>query len=199
MIPGLGWLWSGLCYVLDSLNFRNKTAKLVFIGIDNAGKTTLLFTLKERGRIGAMNPTWQPTNEELQIGGISFTTWDLGGHEQARKLWKSYLIAVDGIVFIVDAAAQDRLPEVRKELNNLLADPEVADVPVLVLGNKIDKPEALTEDELKTELKLHGQTTGKSAVKSGALGGARPMELFMCTILNKSGYGDGLRWLAKYV
>merc|ERR1712079_848444 len=104
---------------------------------------------------------------ELLIGNVRFQTWDLGGHETARRLWGEYCAGVGGIVFIVDAADRTRFQEVREELGRLLADPNLQHVPVVVLGNKIDIPIAASEQELRdcTGLQRH-MTCGKQASKA---------------------------------
>ena len=97
------------------------------MGLDNAGKTTLLQKLKE-GRVRVSAPTLHPNKEYLEVGRIQFTTYDLGGHESARKLWKDYFPEVDGIVYIVDANDRSDCRS-KKELDELLSDDHLAGVP----------------------------------------------------------------------
>ena len=187
----LDWFWG----VLKSLGLANKEAKIIFLGLDNAGKTTLMHVLKSQ-HLKQPNPTFHPTMEELTIEKINFSAWDLGGHLQARKIWRDYFPVVDAIVFLVDAADPDRIPESKDELQKLLNNPDLSKIPFVVLGNKVDKSEALSEDELRTQLELHNLTTGKGNVD---LKGIRPIEIFMCSIVQREGYGEGFRWLSQYI
>ncbi|XP_073476899.1 small COPII coat GTPase SAR1B [Aquarana catesbeiana] len=191
------WIYSGFNSVLQFLGLYKKNGKLVFLGLDNAGKTTLLQMLKD-GRMGQYVPTLHPTSEELTIAGMTFTTFDLGGHAQARRVWKNYLPAINGIVFLIDCADHDRLAESKVELDALLADETIGNVPVLLLGNKIDRPEAISEERLLHTFGLYGHATGKGKVPQKQLN-TRPIELFMCSILKRQGYGEGFRWLSQYI
>jgi len=179
---------------LGYLGLYQKNAKILFLGLDNAGKTTLLQMLKD-DRVAQLEPTMHPQSEELVMGSIRFRTFDLGGHEMARKIWRDYFASVDGVVYMVDASDQERLALSRHELEYLLNCEELAATPFVILGNKIDIRGAASEDEIRDSLGL-GQYP---SFKGRAPEGTRPIELFMCSVAKKMGYADGFRWLSQYL
>ena len=177
----IDWIYDSLYW----LGLLSKNAKILFLGLDNAGKSTLLLRLTE-GKLGVLQPTARPNSREIMIGNTRCATFDLGGHRQARRLWKDYFPEVSGILFLVDAKDPERFEEAREELDALLAMEELAEVPFAVLGNKIDHPDAVSELEFRQQLGLSHPTN-------------RPVEVFMCSIALKMGYAEALNWIVQQI
>lgn len=166
------------------------------MGLDNAGKTTLLGVLRD-DKVVQHNPTRYPQFEELVIGQIHFQAHDLGGHRAARRVWSKYYADVDGVVFLVDSTDIKRLPEAKEELNQVLAAVELANVPFLILGNKVDvEGKAVSEPQLKAHLGIT-HTSGKGA--PGSNPDKQPIEVFMCSVTKRFGYPQGIRWMSQYL
>ena len=187
----VNWFYNTLGY----LGLYQKNAKILFLGLDNAGKSTLLQMLKD-DRMAQLEPTTHPQSEELVMGNIKFRTFDLGGHQMARKIWKDYFAQVDGIVYMVDSADRERFDISRTELEYLLNCEDLQNTPFVILGNKIDLRDAASEDELRAGLGIDSYGYyGKGKVPEGV----RPVELFMCSVSLKRGYAEGFRWLSQYL
>ena len=129
-------------------NFSEKHARILMLGLDNAGKTTVLYKLKFNESITTV-PTLGFNMETVQVGrNIRFTVWDVGGQVILRSLWKHYYAGSAGLVYVVDASDRDRFSDAKEELHNVLASEEMKAVPVLVLANKQDLPQAATPSEV---------------------------------------------------
>ena len=187
----VNWLYSTLGY----LGLHKKNAKLVFLGLDNAGKSTLLQMLKD-DRMGQLEPTVHPQSEELVMGNIRFRTFDLGGHEIARRIWRDYLGQVDAIVFMVDAADKERFGLARHELSELMQSEELQNTPFVIFGNKIDIPDAASEADLRAALGLEAYDMYPQGKNTD---GVRPVGVFMCTVAKRSGYADGFKWIGQFL
>lgn len=116
----------------------SKPSSILFLGIDNAGKTTLLHKLKE-DVVNTYEPTHHPMNNEIEIGNMKANIMDLGGHKNARMVWQEFFYNCDGIVFVVDVNDSQRFSLV-KEVFKSVREIKIGKrkPPIAVLMNKID-------------------------------------------------------------
>jgi ADP-ribosylation factor protein 1 len=130
-----------------------KDIRILMLGLDNAGKTTILYKLK-LGEIVVSIPTIGFNCERVEFKNINFNVWDIGGQDKIRKLWKYYYQNVGALVFVVDSSDRERINDAEYELNHLLDQEELENVPFLVLANKQDLPNSLSVEEIIETLKL---------------------------------------------
>ncbi|XP_037384651.1 ADP-ribosylation factor-like protein 11 [Talpa occidentalis] len=141
---------------MGSLNSRGPKAEaqVVMMGLDSAGKTTLLYKLKGHQLVETL-PTVGFNVESLKTPGhVTLTLWDVGGQIPLRASWKDYLEGVDILVYVLDSTDEARLPEAVAELTEVLDDPHMASIPFLVLANKQEAPTALSLLEIRDRLGL---------------------------------------------
>ncbi|NXG66458.1 ARL11 protein, partial [Hemiprocne comata] len=130
-----------------------RDARVVMLGLDFAGKSTLLYKLKS-GQAVETCPTVGFNVESLQTPcHISFTLWDVGGQGSLRASWPDYLEDTNTLIFVLDSADTARLPEATAALEEALSHPSMAGVPVLLLANKQEVPGALAPAELGERLR----------------------------------------------
>lgn len=134
--------------------FGKKQVRILMVGLDAAGKTTILYKLK-LGEIVTTIPTIGFNVETVEYKNISFTVWDVGGQDKIRPLWRYYFQNTQGLIFVVDSNDRERIDEARAELHKMLNEDELRDATLLVFANKQDLPNAMTAAELTDKLGLH--------------------------------------------
>ncbi|XP_075891117.1 ADP-ribosylation factor 1 isoform X1 [Nelusetta ayraudi] len=134
--------------------FGKKEMRILMVGLDAAGKTTILYKLK-LGEIVTTIPTIGFNVETVEYKNISFTVWDVGGQDKIRPLWRHYFQNTQGLIFVVDSNDRERVNEAREELLRMLAEDELRDAVLLVFANKQDLPNAMNAAEITDKLGLH--------------------------------------------
>lgn len=124
------------------------------VGLDAAGKTTILYKLK-LGEIVTTIPTIGFNVETVEYKNISFTVWDVGGQDKIRPLWRHYFTNTQGLIFVVDSNDRERIAEANDELQKMLQEEELSDAMLLVFANKQDLPNACSISEVTDKLGLH--------------------------------------------
>merc|ERR1712065_87878 len=131
-----------------------KEMRILMVGLDAAGKTTILYKLK-LGEVVTTIPTIGFNVETVEYKNISFTVWDVGGQDKIRPLWRHYYQNTQGLIFVVDSNDRDRIEPAREELHKMISEDELRDAVILVFANKQDLPNAMTAAEVTDKLGLH--------------------------------------------
>jgi ADP-ribosylation factor-like protein 8 len=132
--------------------FWKEEMELTLVGLQYSGKTTFVNVIASGQFTEDMIPTVGFNMRKITKGNVTIKLWDIGGQPRFRTMWERYCRGVNAIVYMVDAANQETLGAAKTELHNLLDKPQLQGIPVLVLGNKRDLPNALDEKKLIEEL-----------------------------------------------
>ncbi|KAL3523569.1 hypothetical protein ACH5RR_016403 [Cinchona calisaya] len=165
--------------------FVKKEIRLVMVGLENVGKTVILYKLK-LGETVTTIPTERFNVETVEYKNVSFTVWDVGGQDKIRHLWRHYFYNTIGLIFVVDSNDRDRVFEARNELQMMLNEDELRDAVLLVFANKRDLPNAMNAAEVANKLGLHS---------------LRQRHWYIQSTCATSGEGlyEGLDWLANNI
>ena len=163
--------------------FPSTPCRILMIGLDNAGKTTVLYKLK-LGEVVTTLPTIGFNVETVEYKNISFTVWDVGGQTKIRPLWQHYYENTQGIIYVVDSNDPVRIKEAREELEAVLQDDRLRDAAVLVFANKQDLPQAMNTAEVTDKLGLVNMR-------------ARDWFIQATCAVTGDGIVDGLEWMAN--
>jgi len=159
--------------------------RILMVGLDAAGKTTILYKLK-LGEVVNTIPTIGFNVETVEYKNISFNVWDVGGQDKIRLLWRHYYTNTQGLIYVVDSNDRERIEENREELHKMRAEEELRDAVLLVFANKQDLPGALTCPEITDKLGLHTIRGRTWFIQS------------TCAVRGDGLY-EGLDWLSKSV
>eukprot|EP01065_Artemidia_motanka_P007113 TRINITY_DN1350_c0_g2_i1.p1 TRINITY_DN1350_c0_g2~~TRINITY_DN1350_c0_g2_i1.p1 ORF type:complete len:183 (+),score=87.78 TRINITY_DN1350_c0_g2_i1:1-549(+) len=162
--------------------FGKKEVRMLMVGLDAAGKTTILYKMK-LGEIVTTIPTIGFNVETVEYKNIKFTMWDVGGQDKLRPLWRHYFQNTNGVIFVVDSNDRDRVGQAKDELQKMLSEDELRDACLLVFANKQDLPNAMSTAEVTDKLGLHSMRQREWYIQGS------------CATTGEGLY-EGLDWLA---
>ena len=168
-------LWNNL--------LSKKEIRILMVGLDAAGKTTILHQLGKKGEVKTL-PTIGFNVESLDYKNLNFIVFDVGGADKMRLLFRHYYQNTKGLIFVVDSHDRDRIEEAAEELKKMLAEEELKDCCVLIMANKQDLNGALSTDEVTKALGMESlkERTWFVQGTSGITG---------------QGLEEGLNWMAS--
>lgn len=161
------------------------------VGLDAAGKTTILYRLThvQSDKYATHTlPTIGFNVETMNYKNLHFTIWDLGGQDKVRMLWKYYYQGSKGVIFVVDSNDHERIEEAAEELHRLLLAEDLRDAAVLVLANKQDLPNAMKVADITEKLRM----------KDDRMSGHKWLIQPTCAT-SGDGLFDGLDWLSQNI
>ena len=156
---------------------RVDETRILILGLDNAGKTTILNQLDGSG--GSLSTTQSFNMRRFEYRGHTINCCDVGGQRGLREYWRDYF-ATDLLLFVVDSCDRRRLEESREAFADVLEG--LCDVPVLVLANKQDLHNAQSPTNVATALKLEEN-------------GDRPWHIQGCSAKSGNGINEGMDWI----
>uniref|UniRef100_A0A0D6R911 ADP-ribosylation factor n=1 Tax=Araucaria cunninghamii TaxID=56994 RepID=A0A0D6R911_ARACU len=167
--------------LFDNL-FGNKEMRVVMLGLDAAGKTTILYKL-HIGEVLSTVPTIGFNVEKVQYKNVQFTVWDVGGQEKLRPLWRHYFNNTDGLIYVVDSLDRERIGKAKAEFQTIINDPFMRNSAILVFANKQDMKGAMTPVEVCGALGLFDLRNRRWHIQG------------TCAVKGEGLY-EGLDWLA---
>lgn len=159
--------------------------KLLLVGLDNAGKTTIVKKFNGES-IDTISPTLGFQINTMEYKGYKLNIWDVGGQKTIRAYWRNYFETTEGLIWVVDSSDTLRLEDCRRELHKLLGEERLAGASLLIFANKQDLPGAYTEKQVEEALQL-GDMKG------------RAWRVQACSAVDGSGLADGVGWMVDEV
>ena len=169
--------------------FQRKNATILMVGLDAAGKTTILLKLKLNETRETV-PTIGFNVETVEYKNVKFHVWDVGGQEKLRQLWRHYYDGANAIIYVIDSNDRERMGLAKAELDRLLKDPTLAKASLLVLCNKQDLPHRLTPSQILEILELQS---------NAELTQNRVWYVQGCCAHSGEGLFEGLDWLCSHL
>jgi ADP-ribosylation factor-like protein 1 len=171
----------GALSLFSKLLWAKKEIRILILGLDNAGKTTLLYRLKI-GEVVTTIPTIGFNVESVTYKNLAFNVWDLGGQTSIRPYWRCYYANTAAVVFVIDSTDVERLHTAQEELKAMLDEDELRDAALLVFANKQDQPGAKGAGDISEALKL-GELKDRN------------WSIMACSAVTGKGVNEGMDWL----
>ncbi|KAG5450982.1 Arf GTPase arl1 [Clonorchis sinensis] len=173
----------GAIYSFISRLFGSRERRILILGLDGAGKTTILYRLQV-GEVVTTIPTIGFNVETVVYKNLKFQVWDLGGQTSIRPYWRCYYSNTDAIIYVVDSMDRDRVGISKQELVSMLEEEELRTAVLVVLANKQDIPGCMSISEVANAL-------GLATIKN------RRYQIFRTSALKGEGLNEAMDWLTN--
>ena len=167
--------------ILDFFSRSRSNFKIIILGIQNAGKTTIVYRLS-LGQLVQTTPTIGSNVEEISYNNVKLQAWDLGGQETTRSVWDVYFANTDAIIYVIDTH-DSNYEESKNQFNKLLTNEALKNSVILIYANKQDLPGAKGVTEI---IQIYELDTIKDHV----------WHIQPCSAQTGEGLITGMKWLS---
>ncbi|KAG8946800.1 ADP-ribosylation factor-like protein 2 [Tulasnella sp. 424] len=175
----------GLLTVIRKNRRKEREMRVLFLGLDNAGKTTIIKKLNGDD-INNISPTLGFEIKTFIHGKYTLNIWDVGGQRMLRPYWRNYFEQTDAVVWVVDSSDRLRMRDCKEELHTLLQEDRLAGASLLVFANKQDLEGAMSSGEICDALELNALTT-------------HHWKILSCSAVLGTNLVEGLDWVVNEV
>ena len=167
--------------ILDFFSRSRKNFKIIILGIQNAGKTTILYRLS-LGELVKTTPTIGSNVEEISYNNVKLQAWDLGGQESSRAIWDVYFTNTDAIIYVIDSHSENQ-DDSKTQFLKLLSNEALKDAVILIFANKQDLSGSKSVSEI---INIYGLTEIKNRI----------WNIQPCSAQTGEGLIAGIKWLS---
>lgn len=164
--------------------FFSKTADIVVVGLQASGKTSFVNVIASGQWSEDVVPTVAYNFRQIKKGNVTLKIWDVAGQAKFRSTWQRYSQGTDAVIFVVDSVDREKFNSARFELHQLLGQPTLVGIPLLVLGNKNDLDGHAGVKELIASLQLDKISD-------------RPVSCYSCSMKSQHNLDIVLKWLSE--
>jgi len=172
-----------LSKIIEFLTKSRNNFKILILGMQNAGKTSVLYRLS-LGQIIKTNPTIGANLEEFTYNNVKFQAWDLGGQESIRSIWDAYYMNTDAIIYVIDSKNEENLEESREQFHKVLKNQSLKNCIILFLANKQDLSGSKSVNQIIQDYQL-------DKIKEHI------WHIQACSALKGEGLITGIKWLSE--
>ena len=168
--------------VIEFFSRSKNNFKIIILGIQNAGKTTILYRLA-LGQLVKTTPTIGSNVEEINYNNVKFQAWDLGGQENMRSVWDVYYLNTDGVIFVIDSNDKENYEESKNQFYKILQNDTLKNAVILIFANKQD---LLTSKKVNEIIEIYELDSIKNHV----------WHIQPCSANTGEGLLTGIKWLS---
>ncbi|EFW20824.1 hypothetical protein D8B26_002865 [Coccidioides posadasii str. Silveira] len=169
--------------VLRKARLKDKEMRILMLGLDNAGKTTIVKRIMNED-VTTVSPTLGFIIKTIDFGGYKLNIWDVGGQKTLRSYWRNYFEKTDALIWVVDATDRLRVDDCRQELAGLLLEERLMGASLLVFLNKTDVDGCMNEADVREALQLDAIKTHKWTI-------------IRCSAMTGLNLNEGLSWVVQ--